>query len=206
MTLCRAELDTYKAPPHPDFADGYWLVCRNSVGKPLRTSPAPEYGEGSQFSSEVDICYELPADYQRKTGRRKSKGINPWKCTDGHNSLDLTLSLQDKKDPQKTITTLYSHLVACSFFEADRGCAWQALQTVAKKYAGAGLQPGGVISDNSDGFCNAFEKVWPGARLGQCWPHILLASSLRVTIARRSGLALRRSRRTCTPVQHPHGV
>lgn len=51
-------------------------------------------------------------------------------------------------------------------------CALQALETVAKKYAGVGLQPGAVITDHSDGFRNAFEKVWPGAQFGQCWPHI----------------------------------
>ena len=121
MTLCRAELDTYKVPPHPDFADGYWLVRRSSVGKPLGTLPAPEYGEGKQFSYEFDICYELSADYQRKTGRKWSKGINPFKCTDGYGRLDLKVKLQDKKDPQKQVTTSYSHLVACCLLKADRG-------------------------------------------------------------------------------------
>ena len=50
--------------------------------------------------------------------------------------------------------------------------ACQALEYVAKKYAGHGLQPGGVIADHSDGFRNAYEKVWPSSQFGQCWPHI----------------------------------
>lgn len=48
----------------------------------------------------------------------------------------------------------------------------QALETVSVKYTGVGLKPGAVISDHSDGFRNAFVKVWPDARFGQCWPHI----------------------------------
>ena len=108
-------------PPHPDFADGYWLVRRSSVGKPLGTLSAPEFGEGKQLSYEFDICYELSADYQRKTGRKWSKGITPWKGTDAHSRLDLKVSLQDKKDPQKTVTTSCSHLVACCLLKADRG-------------------------------------------------------------------------------------
>ena len=48
----------------------------------------------------------------------------------------------------------------------------QSLEFLSKKYAGVGLKPGAVISDHSDAFKNAFARVWPEARFGQCWPHI----------------------------------
>ena len=118
--VCRAKLDVFEVPPHPDFADGYWLVRRSSVGKPLGILLVPEYGAGKNFYYEFDVCYKLSADYQRKTGREWSTGLKPWKGRNQYDRCDLKLSLQDKNDPNATVTTSYSHLVACCLLKADR--------------------------------------------------------------------------------------
>lgn len=43
---------------------------------------------------------------------------------------------------------------------------------VCKQYFDCWLVPGATMSDHSDGFRNAFTRVWPLSPFGQCWPHI----------------------------------
>ena len=48
-----------------------------------------------------------------------------------------------------------------------------AANTVALKYYGQKLDPAAVMSDHSSPFRQSYERVWPDAQFGQCWPHII---------------------------------
>ena len=48
-----------------------------------------------------------------------------------------------------------------------------ALNVTTIKYFGGKLVPGACMSDHCVAFRSAFEKTWPEAMFGTCWPHII---------------------------------
>ena len=110
------KLDSFELPPHPLYADGYWLVRRAT----LRKTAAPEYGPGKYFYDEYDICFKLSQESVRKTGRVWSKGVRPHTGKNDHGRVDLKLSLRRKGKPRENCTTNYCHLVACALLRTSR--------------------------------------------------------------------------------------
>ena len=114
----RKHLKVYELPPHPDYADGYFLVRRQQ----LRETPTLTYGAGKVFLSEYDIKRKLAPGYAHKqlAGRVFSKGVEPRPMVDKYGREDLCVGLVKKGCPDQRYTTTYSHLVACALLQADR--------------------------------------------------------------------------------------